>query len=116
MNSNDFQLNKYKHKVLTRVNDTTHVFANKGRGTCAMYPLSTLVNNRNKKGSSNLKSLSKSVMQCKQIVRKLKFGHMRNINVNKIIKMRATMWNSMTHDQQQTHAQCGCNNNNVQDM
>ena len=25
MSSNEFQLNKYKHKVLTRVNDTTHV-------------------------------------------------------------------------------------------
>ena len=31
MSSNEFQLNKYKHKVLTRVNDTTHVYANKGR-------------------------------------------------------------------------------------
>ena len=71
MSSNEFQLNKYKHKVLTRVNDTTpsHVYANKGRGTCAMYPLSTLVNNRNKKGSNKLTRLSKSAVQCKQIIR-----------------------------------------------
>ena len=61
--SKQFQLEKYKNKVAARVCDKSNVYDNKGRGTCAMYPLSTCVNKRQVRTSVNLKLPSKSSKQ-----------------------------------------------------
>ena len=103
---------QYKKKLIKRLGKgSSEILKEKGRGSALIYAFTvntginlTSMNNKTKFRQSDLHN-----------VRKLKAGIYSNLNTNKYMKIRNTVWNGMTHEHKSDALNCKCKHNGVQD-